>query len=55
MRAPAVAGQGRLARKPDSTRLEFTFEYRGFLFAVRTESNDHSGYMRFHADLGNPG
>ena len=53
VRSLAVDGQGRLARKPDSTRLEFTFEYRGFLFAVRTESNDHSGHMRFHAHLGN--
>ena len=53
VRSLAVDGQGRLARKPDSTRLEFTFEYRGFLFAVRTESNDHNGHMRFHAHLGN--
>ena len=53
VRSLAVDGQGRLARKPDSTRLEFTFEYRGFLFTVRTESNDHSGHMRFHAHLGN--
>ena len=53
VRSLAVDDQGRLACKPDSTRLEFTFEYRGFLFAVRTESNDHSGHMRFHAHLGN--
>ncbi|MFQ5617992.1 MAG: hypothetical protein ACE5FR_03385, partial [Rhodospirillales bacterium] len=53
VRSLAVDGQGRLARKPDSTRLEFTFEYRGILFAVRTESNDHGGRMQFHADLGN--
>ncbi len=53
VRSLAVDGQGRLARKADSTRLEFTFEYRGFLFAVRTESNDHSARMRFHAHLGN--
>ncbi len=53
VRSLAVDGQGRLVRKPDSTRLEFTFEYRGFLFAVRTESNDHSRHMRFHAHLGN--
>ena len=53
VRSLAVDGQGRLARKPDGTRLEFTFEYLGFLFAVRMESNDHSGHMRFHADLGN--
>ena len=53
VRSLGADGQGRLARKADSTRLEFTFEYRGFLFAVRTESNDHSGHMRFHAHLGN--
>lgn len=53
VRSLAVDGQGRLARKPDRTRLEFTFEYRGFLFAVRTESDDHNGHMRFHAHLGN--
>ncbi len=53
VRSLAVDGQGRLARKPHSTRLEFTFEYRGFLFAVRMESNDHNGHMRFHAHLGN--
>ena len=53
VRSLAVDGQGRLARKADGTRLEFTFEFLGFLFAVRTESNDHSGHMRFHADLGN--
>ena len=52
VRSLAVDGQGRLARKPDSTRLEFTFGYRGILFAVRTESNDHSGHRRFHAHLG---
>ena len=53
VRTLAVDGQGRLARKADSTRLEFTFEYLGIVFAVRTESNDHSGHMRFHAHLGN--
>ncbi|MCH8213608.1 MAG: hypothetical protein IIC54_06010 [Proteobacteria bacterium] len=53
VRSLAVDGQGRLARKADGTRLEFTFEFLGFLFAVRMESNDHSGHMRFHADLGN--
>ena len=52
VRSLAVDGHGRLARKPDSTRLEFTFGYRGILFAVRTESNDHSGHRRFDAHLG---
>ena len=53
VRSLAVDGHGRLARKAAGTRLEFTFEYLGFLFAVRMESNDHSGHMRFHAHLGN--
>ncbi len=53
VRSLAVDGQGRLARRPESTPLDFTFEYRGFLFAVRAESDDHNGRMRFHAHLGN--
>ncbi len=53
VRSLAVDGQGRLARKPESTPLDFTFAYRGFLFAVRAESDDQNGRMRFHAHLGN--
>ena len=52
-RKPDPLKEFALARKADGTRLEFTFEFLGFLFAVRMESNDHSGHMRFHADLGN--
>ncbi len=53
VRSLAVDGHGRLARKPGSVLLDFTFRYRGFLFAVRAESKEHSGRMQFHIHLGN--
>ncbi len=53
VRSLAVDGHGRLTRKPDSVPLDFTFRYRGILFAVRAESEEHSGRMQFHAHLGN--
>ncbi len=53
VRSLAVDGHGRLAGKPDSVPLDFTFRYRGILFAVRAESEEHGGRMQFHAHLGN--
>ena len=42
-----MAGHG------DTNKMEFTFDHRGFLFAVRATSHDQSTKMQFRAHLGN--
>ena len=43
---------GELAGKSDSGEINFTFEYLGFLFAVRAAAAEQRTNIRFHANLG---
>jgi len=44
---------GELAGKGEDGDIKFTFEYLGFLFAVRAAASEQRTNVRFHANLGN--